>query len=207
MDLFRALAECQALKRLVWRPIVISIPRITALALCALAANGAYAQQAPPASPAPAHAAPNTCTTAPYHAFDFWIGEWDVFDRASNQPAGRSSIALHDDGCVIEEVWTGVTPHDTGRSLNMFDITTGKWLQFWMNTIGDVSRFEGGPTPDGMRLAAMNETRPGGTRTVSLGVEWSRLPDGSVRQHGTYSLDGGATWADRYDYIYRHHSG
>lgn len=161
--------------------------------------------QSTPALPS-AQMQPNTCTSAPYHAFDFWIGEWDVFDRASGQPAGRSSITQHDDGCVIEEVWTGVTPHDTGRSLNMYDITTGKWLQFWMNTIGDVSRFEGEPTPDGgMRVVALNEMRPGSTRTASIGIEWTRQSDGSVRQHGIISRDGGQTWTDRYDYIYRRH--
>jgi len=167
-----------------------------------LASSEADAQQATPPSPSP-QAPPNTCATAPYRALDFWIGEWDVFDRASNQRAGQSSISLHDDGCVLEEVWTGVTPHDTGRSLNMYDITTGKWLQFWMNTIGDVSRFEGGPTTDGMRMVAMNEMRPGSTRTASIGIEWTRLPDGTVRQHGIISRDGGQTWSDRYDYIYR----
>ncbi len=173
---------------------------LAALSFLALAPM-ANAQQTPPAQPTP-----NTCTTAPYHAFDFWIGQWDVFDRASNERAGSSSITLHDDGCVIEEVWTGVTPHDTGRSLNMYDITTGKWLQFWMNTIGDVSRFEGGPTADGMRVTAMNEMRPGGSRVVALGIEWTSQADGSVRQHGTFSLDGGQSWRDRYDYVYRRHA-
>ena len=183
--------------------------QLFALAAAFVFAGCAHAQQTPtPATPAQTQAASNTCTTAPYRAFDFWLGEWDVVDRASNQPAGRSSITLHDDDCVIQEVWTGANPHDTGRSLNMYDITSGSWLQFWMNTIGDVSRFEGGPTPDGgMRMAAMNETRPGGHRTVALGIEWSRQADGAVRQHGIYSLDGGQTWADRYDYTYRRHPG
>src|SRR5690242_18689103 len=114
---------------------------VASLALALMtASNEGSAQQGAP---------PNTCTSAPYRALDFWIGEWDVFDRVSNERAGSSSITLHDDGCVIEEVWTGVTPHDTGRSLNMYDITTGKWVQFWMNTIGDISHFEGGPTGDG----------------------------------------------------------
>lgn len=189
------LGNIQTTESLIVKPAVVAI-------IGAVAALGeGIAQQPAPLSPPQQQ--PNTCTTAAYHAFDFWIGEWDVFDRASNERVGRSSITLHDDGCVIEEVWTGVTPHDSGRSLNMYDITTGKWLQFWMNTIGDVSRFEGGQTPDGMRMTAMNEMRPGGARTVAIGIEWTRLPDGSVRQHGIISRDGGQTWSDRYDYIYR----
>ena len=173
-----------------------------ALVLAAQALLGEAAAQQPAQA-----ALPNTCTTAPYRAFDFWIGAWDVFDRATNQPVGRSLISSHEEGCVIEEEWTGFDAHDTGRSLNMYDITTGKWLQFWMNTIGDVSRFEGGPTSEGgMHMVALNEMRPGGTHVVTLGIDWTPLADGSVRQHGTISRDGGRTWQDRYDYIYRRHT-
>src|SRR5690349_20649283 len=83
----------------------------------------ALAQQTPTPQ-APPH---EDCSTAPHRALDFWLGQWDVFDRASNSHVGHSLITAHDDGCVIQEEWTGDDTHDTGRSLNMYDVNTGHW--------------------------------------------------------------------------------
>jgi hypothetical protein len=38
-------------------------------------------------------------------------------------------------------------------------------------------------------------------------MTFTPLPDGSVRQHGQASRDNGVTWIERYDYIYRRHTG
>jgi hypothetical protein len=42
-----------------------------------------------------------------YHAFDFWIGDWDVVVNDSTRtPAGTNSIQPLHRHCVLEEKWT-----------------------------------------------------------------------------------------------------
>jgi hypothetical protein len=173
-------------------------PIVAAVASLFLAANAAaQTPSAPPAAPPPA------CAGAAHRAFDFWIGQWDAYVTGTETLAGRSVIEAKDAGCVITEQWTSMRSAYTGRSLNMLDQTTGKWLQFWMDSGGEITRFEGGPTATGMQLTAPDEAAPG-----RQGKQWARMTftrnaDGTVRQFGETSSDGGKTWVASYDFQYR----
>src|SRR5689334_6559610 len=35
--------------------------------------------------------AASACDEPPYHALDFWVGDWDVFDSGDSSKAGESS--------------------------------------------------------------------------------------------------------------------
>lgn len=45
---------------------------------------------------------PPACTAAEYRQFDFWIGDWQVFDKTGKQ-VGTSHIEAILGGCVIAE--------------------------------------------------------------------------------------------------------
>jgi hypothetical protein len=71
------------------------------------------------ASTAPAQSKP-ACDTPAHHAFDFWLGDWDV-KNAKGDTAGSSHIERILDGCVIFE--TGLV-RIRGKSFNTFDPKT-----------------------------------------------------------------------------------
>lgn len=172
-------------------------PHVAAVALLFCAAP-AFAQTAPPAP------APYRCDGPAHRAFDFWLGRWNATVTGTQNLAGTSTIASQDGGCVITEEWIGVGgPPFSGRSLNAFDATTGKWVQVWMDSGGEITRFEGGPAGGSMVLVAPDEVRPGRPARTHQRMTFTPNADGSVRQHGERSTDGGASWTTSYDFTYR----
>lgn len=131
--------------------------------------------------------------------FDFWIGEWDV-TTAQGQPAGRSSIQLILGSCVIFENWTSLGVGYAGTSLNIFNVPRKKWQQYWVDSTGAVTFFEGGWEGTYLQLTGENAPRTG---PLALNrMTFTPLGPDKVRQHGEGSDDGGKTWATRYDLIY-----
>ncbi len=186
------------------------VAAVLAIAMFQLMGDVASAQtsttQSPVASPPPPSPPPPACEGAAHRAFDFWIGEWDAYATGTQALAGRSVIESRDLGCVITEQWISARSPFSGRSLNLFDATTGQWLQFWVDSQGEITRYVGGPTADGMRLVALDEAAPGRAGKAALRMTFTRNPDGSVRQVGETSADGGQSWTQSYDFTYRRRS-
>ncbi len=131
--------------------------------------------------------------------FDFWIGEWDV-GTAQGQPAGRSSIQLILGSCVIFENWTSQGSGYAGKSLNVFNVPRKKWQQYWVDSAGGVTLFEGGWEGSHLRMTGESAPRSG---PVTLNrMTFTPLGPDKVRQHGEGSADGGKTWTTSYDFIY-----
>jgi hypothetical protein len=180
------------------------MPSLRAALVAGLAVVGcAHAQQqSPTATP---QQQPD-CRTPAHRAFDFWVGEWDVYVTGADTLAGRSTIAAEDNGCVITEHWRSQRAPYTGRSLNIYDRATGHWEQFWVDSQGDITHFIGGPTENGMRLTAEDDVGPQNPAPVFNRMTFTHNSDGSVRQHGEVSSDRGRTWTTRYDFTYRKRS-
>ncbi|KAF0179917.1 MAG: hypothetical protein IV086_13590 [Hyphomonadaceae bacterium] len=181
---------------------VLAIAALQSMSDVAAAQATTTQSPAPPPSP-PAASPPVGCSGAAHRAFDFWIGEWDAYATGTETLAGKSVIEARDAGCIITEQWTSMRSPYSGRSLNLFDATTGRWLQFWADSQGEITRYEGAPTGDGMVLVAPDEATPGQAGRTSLRMTFTRNPDGTVRQVGETSGDGGKTWAPNYDFTYR----
>lgn len=170
------------------------------IALLALALQTAPpAQTAPPPQPAPID-----CADADHSAFNFWLGDWDVSTR-NGVVVATSTISAIADGCAIEENFYqtvgpgGVVASYRGASYSVFDAPGGgKWRQFYVDNAGSVTVFEGGIVDGAMVLIA-----PGGPGVIQRMIV-APQPDGSVRQTGATSRDGGATWSTGgYDFTYR----
>ena len=71
--------------------------------LCTLAA-GVERPSAAVQTPA---AAPASCTASEYRQFDFWIGDWDVFDSTSAAPVAHVVVDRILDGCALREDYQG----------------------------------------------------------------------------------------------------
>lgn len=153
-------------------------------------------------TPAQAQQQRPSCEGAEFHAFDFWIGEWDAFRADTNAPAGRSSVRAEDGGCVITEHWTSIGQPYTGQSLNIYVRGAGKWEQFWVDSTGNRVHFIGGPTATGMQISTEAPVGIAPNQQAYSRMTFTNNTDGTVLQHGETSPDGQA-WTTSYAFIYR----
>ncbi|HEY8050228.1 MAG TPA: hypothetical protein VIE63_13715 [Ramlibacter sp.] len=161
----------------------------TAAALAALALGCASAQPAP------------RCDGPEARQFDFWVGEWQVFDFASGKPAGMSRIEKLYGGCVLRENWT--SDGFQGGSLNTWWNGDKQWHQVWMDQAGALRHFVGGLADGRMVLVARQPDPKDATRTLLVRLSFTPIADGTVRQYSDTSSDGGTSWRARYDFLYR----
>ena len=162
-----------------------------------LAIPGLAVAQAAPALPKA-----GACADAEHGQFDFWVGRWDVYPTGTDQLVAHSLIENLYAGCAIRENWMPLAGQGgDGGSLNMYRPAEHRWRQTWTDAGNSLVDFYGGIEGGKMVLTG---TRPGPNGDEFLvRMEFSRNPDGSVRQVGTRSADHGATWQPRYDFTYR----
>jgi hypothetical protein len=159
---------------------------MTALLLCAAA--GAAGAAEPAAPPAP-------CADAASRQFDFWIGDWDVFNPEGRQ-VGTNRIALLY-GCVLHESWKAAKVVE-GQSFNRYDADRGVWHQTWVDNTGSLLLLEGGLRDGAMVLS--DATVPGRKAGAPVSeIRWTREGDGTVRQVWLTTSDGGKTWKTAFD--------
>lgn len=81
------------------------------------------------------------CCSENYNQFNFWLGEWDVYDSANNL-VGTNSISKQYNNCVIQEKWIS-EGKNRGTSLNFFDKSDGFWHQIWVDNSGYILNLKG----------------------------------------------------------------
>ena len=168
-------------------------------ALC-LSAGAPALAQTPPAGPA---TPPPVCAGPEYRQFDFWVGRWDVY------PTGRQKLVAHSlierlySGCAIRENWMPVTPGGDGGSLSNYVPGEGGWRQTWLDASGARVEFNGGWNGQAMVITGMWAGVLGPGKDALVRMAYTKNADGSVRQFGEASQDGGKTWAVNFDFTYR----
>lgn len=186
---------------------------VTLLALAAVPAQAAFQSaplappvQLPPAPPAiPSQPTPliqSACAGPEYHAFDFWVGEWDVFPNGSSTQVATSSIESMFMGCAIRETWKPLKGGG-GGSFSHYDNERRYWRQAWVDSNGARVDFDGGPVDGKMVLTGHWANVVAKGKDGLIRMTYSRQADGSVRQHGEQSVDQGLTWTTSFDFIYR----
>ena len=134
---------------------------------------------------------------SPRRDFDFWIGEWDVHLRESDELIAHNTITATQGGHVLVEQYATLDDRFTGTSLSGYDHVTGRWHQCWMDGTGLVLDLYGALVGDAMVMSGVVE--PGRLERIT----WTPDADGSVRQHWQQSDDEGETWTDVFDGTYR----
>jgi hypothetical protein len=143
---------------------------------------------------AQAAAAAPPCASPEYRQFDFWAGRWDVY------PTGKDKLVAHSliepvYGCGIRENWMPIGKPG-GGSLSIYVPAEKRWEQFWIDSQGTRAIFTGG-----WNGSAMVITGKWGAPLVRM--TYSKNADGSVRQFGEQSTDGGKSWSPSFDFTYR----
>lgn len=155
----------------------------------------------PASPPAPPPSPP--CATAAFGAFDFWVGEWDVFPTGQEGQVAKSRIEKLYGGCAIRENWMPLKGGG-GGSLNTIDPATGRWRQFWVDgSGGGAVEFEGGPVAGKMVLTGFWRGVNGPGQDGLVRMTYTALDQDTVRQHGETSTDQGLTWTTGFDFTYR----
>ena len=172
------------------------------LALCLACPSPAQTAPAPAAPTTPPPAPPPACTAPEFRQFDFWVGRWDVYPTGTDQLVAHSLIENLYAGCAIRENWMPLAGQGgDGGSLNVYRPAEHRWRQTWTDAGNALVDFYGG-MEGGKMVMTGARTGPNGAEFL-VRMEYSRNPDGSVRQVGTRSPDHGQTWQPRYDYTYR----
>lgn len=150
-------------------------------------------------------APPERCVAAEHRQFDFWQGEWDVFDR-DDRRVGRNRIDLVLGGCALVEHWEGAAG-GRGTSLNAWSADDRRWRQMWVDGAGGQLDLRGTWDEDTSTMTLSGAGRARDGHAVTHEIAWLRLEDGSVRQRWRQSRDAGQTWTTVFDGQYRRRPG
>ena len=162
------------------------------IALSALAGASASAQQPPPSG----------CTSAESRQFDFWVGHWDVYPTGKDNLVAHSLVERLYQGCAIRENWMPLKGGG-GGSLNSYVPSEKIWRQTWVDSSGVRVDFKGGIRGKAMVLEGpWAKSGPKGEDGI-VRMTYTANADGSVRQRGEVSLDGGKTWQPSFDFTYK----
>ena len=149
-------------------------------------------------TPGPTEPKPTPCSAPEYRQFDFWLGDWDVFDVNESKPSMRIRVERMLDGCALKESYQDVNGM-VGESLNVYDASRRAWHQTWVTNRGALLVLEGGMENGRMVMRAAETTNAG---PVLWRAFW--IPQGAeVRETAETSSDGGKTWKPKFDIVFR----
>ncbi|MBC7696611.1 MAG: nuclear transport factor 2 family protein [Burkholderiales bacterium] len=145
-----------------------------------------------------------------YRQFDFWIGNWEVYDLANNK-AGDSKISSVLNSCMIMEEWESSNKKNginySGKSLNTYNASTKQWQQSWVDNSGGSNNYLIGKFEKN-KIEFLTAAFTLSKDTLAMRrLTLYKLSDQKVRQFGEISKDNGKTWLTEYDLDYRRKKG
>jgi hypothetical protein len=147
-----------------------------------------------------ARPAASPCSSTERRQFDFWVGDWDVFDVGGETRVARSKVEPILDGCVLLETYEGSDGH-RGQSFTLFDANRKVWHQTWVTNRGELLAIEG-VLESGQIVMTGDQVSSAEPRRVR-GI-WKPV-EGGVRETALVSSDGGKTWRPWFDLMFRPH--
>lgn len=142
------------------------------------------------------------CAAAEYHQFDFWLGDWDVFEANAQTPAAHVKVSRLLDGCAILEEYEQADGL-SGRSISAYDPHRGGWHQSWFTNRGATLLLDGRLENGEMRLNAVEHLDANKERQTR--ALW-KAEAGGVRETAVRSVDGGKNWDSWFDLMFRPHT-
>jgi len=174
-----------------------SFRRRASLGIAVLLAGGAWA--APP-PPAPCEADPA------FHRLDFWIGEWDVVDPATDERLGTSVLRKILRGCAITVDWHEADGSGEIQETFFYEKARKTWRQVWISDAGPTKeRRSIDDRPEGSVRFLGEVLQLDGKSHLDRSTV-TPLQNGRVRQTIEISRDGGSTWQPMFAGEYRHRS-
>ena len=126
---------------------------------------------------------------------------WDAFDVDSpGKVVARTRVTRILGGCVFLEDYQGADGL-FGQSFTINDSSRDRWHQTWVTNHGTLLTIEGGLEDGKMILGGTDRTN---NKTRQVRGTWIAVP-GGVRESAVISTDGGKTWTQWFDLIFRSH--
>jgi ketosteroid isomerase-like protein len=138
---------------------------------------------------------PAPCAAPVYRQFDFWVGDWDVFEVGGSIQIAHARVDIILDGCVLREDYQASDGHK-GQSLTIYDAARGVWHQSWVTNRGELLEIEG-KLQDG-EVVLSGEDHAAGSLVRGA---W-KAQNGDVRETAVTSRDGGKTWKPWFDLMF-----
>jgi ketosteroid isomerase-like protein len=135
------------------------------------------------------------CSAPKYREFDFWVGDWEVFDIGSPRKVADAQVDAILDGCVLREDYRDTGGHQ-GQSFTIYDAARNVWHQTWVTNRGELLQIEGKYENGQMVLSGKNQRG-----SLVRGI-W-RPADQEVRETAVTSTDDGRTWQPWFDLAFR----
>jgi len=118
------------------------------------------------------------CCSESYSSFDFWIGEWTVYD-VTGKEVGKNTIEKQYDNCVLQEKWISST-NNRGTSYNYYDTKDKTWNQVWVDNSGFSLVLKG--NYDNGKMILKSQLLDGKKGKYYNQITWVKNDDGSVTQ-------------------------
>lgn len=119
------------------------------------------------------------CCTSEYRLFDFWVGDWNVYDTTGTQ-IGENTVTKSVQDCLIMEHWRG-SDNSEGKSINFYDNKDKTWNQIWIDHVGSQLILKGEGDDD--QMVMRSDLVPGQRFHLYRNeVTWTLEEDGSVSQ-------------------------
>ncbi len=145
-----------------------------------------------------------TCATPEYRQFDFWLGNWDVYEfDGPDRVVAHANVRKILHGCAIMEDFKNSSGPE-GMSFSAYDEHRKVWQQSWVSDRPQVLVIEGSAESNAMTLSG-REAIDGGRSRLIRGV-WRKV-EGGVRETAVTSLDDGKSWDPWFDLIFKPHAG
>lgn len=175
-----------------------------ALANAAPSTTSSVPVESPPISD---QAQSSACDDANRRAIGFWVGQWDVFPtgQRTEMPIATSRIEWVVGGCAVRESYLQTVDENgkpiryQGTSYTALNTLEGVWKQFYVDTVGRAALLTGSLANSTLVLSKAT-----GSNLTRMTIR--ALDDGSVRQLGEASVDGGKSWKPTFDFTYRRHA-
>ena len=138
------------------------------------------------------------CAAPVYRQFDFWAGDWQVFEVGGTTPVAHVRVDSILEGCALREDYQGADGHK-GQSFTIYDATRKVWHQTWVTNRGELLEIEGTLVNGSIVLTGEDHSK----RSIVRGT-WKPEKKDEVRETAVTSSDGGKTWIPWFDLIFRH---
>lgn len=120
------------------------------------------------------------CCSDEHRQFDFWIGEWTVYDTTGNL-LGTNNIFLGQDNCLMIENWKSANSNFSGTSYNFYDSNNKTWNQTWVDNQSSNLDLKGIFVGGKMILRTELRENNSGVKFYHQ-ISWTPNDDGTVTQ-------------------------
>ncbi len=141
------------------------------------------------------------CFSNEHKQFDFWVGEWNVFDTLGNY-VGKNNVVKQYDNCLIQENWTSAGKNRR-TSYNYFDPTDSTWNQLWIDNQGAILNLKG-QFANGAMILKSKLQKGKKVAWYYNRITWSKLENSNVLQTWDILDENDQLLANLFKGIYKH---